>query len=1097
MNRMHKFIRVVAVVVSLAMLSTMATGCGKMRMARHQQRADQYFADGDYSRAEVEYLNVRKFDRTNSHAIARLSVIYYEQGRLALAYPFLTKAVGLLTNDMDLRVKLGTINLSLGRSKEAHDAAIMVLDKSPTNSEAPILLAESVASPTEWDQAQKRLEALSKRIGETAPVELGLGQLDMRVNDLKGAETAFRRAQELDSKSAAVYVALGNLYTAQNKFKEAEEALKTASSLAEPRSPARMSYARFKIAHNDLTEAKQLLDEITKSTPDYVPAWLSEAEIALAEKKYGDCETFLSRVFAHDPENYDGLLMQGRIALIENHPDKAIAEFEHMATMYKQSAQVQFHLALARLTGGDGEGAIKSLNQALTIDPTYTDAIMTLARLNIQKGNVDAAITSLTELVRRQPQLVQAQMMLADAYVGQNRLADALAVYSGLEKEFPKSPQIPLAIGSILSQQNKLVEARQSLQKALALAPYFPAATEQLVNLDIKEKKFSAALDRVKTEMAEDTNGVATQLLLAQIHIARADDTARKAAPDSARQKLEDIPGVGEDVNLAEAELLKAIDLKPDLTRPYLLLTELYVSTGKKQEALDRLTKVAAKTNSAPILVEIGRINDALTNYPAAAQAYEKVLAINPNFVPALNNLAYLYSARLNQLDKAYPLAQRAQQLDPNDPSTADTLGWILYKRGEYSRALSLLNQSASKTGAAPEIQLHLGMTQYMMGDEDAARTSLEQVVKSTKDFPEKQEASHALAVLNTDVKTADAKSVAELENRLQSDPNDLVAAKRLAMIYERGGALDKAAKAYEQVLKVNPQNAQIMGRLSQLYLSQNDTGKALDMAKQAHTIAPDDGEISWMLGRLVYRSGDYVWALSLLQDSASKLRDRRDVLYDLAWSYYSVGRVTDAEASMERALPALSGAALDDAKRFLAMVDALKTPIAADVATQASQVLSTNAGYVPAIMVLAVQQEQEGKYEDAKKSYEKALAGLPAFSLAARNLAVICAQHPGDDQRAYDAGMKARTAFPDDTSLASALGLLAYRRGDYSQAALLLKESSQKVTNDGRLLYYLGKADYQLKQKQESKEALQRALTLNLESDLAADARKVLAELK
>lgn len=1098
MNPINKVFRLAAAAVSVAMLSTLVTGCGKMRMARHQQRADQYFADGDLSRAEVEYLNVRKFDRTNSHAIARLGIIYYEQGRPAFAYQYLTKAVGLLTNDMDLRIKLGTINLSLGQSKEARDAANLVLDRSPTNSEAPILLAESVASPAEWDQAQKRLETLSKRIGDTAPVALGVGQLDMRANDLKGAETAFKRAQALDSKSSSVFLALGNLYTAQNKLKEAEEALKTASSLAEPRSPARMSYARFKIARGDLTDAKQMLDEITKATPDYVPAWMSEAEIALAEKKYDMCEEVLGRVFALDPNNYDGLLMQGRISLVQNHPEKAVAEFEHMATMYKQSAQVQFHLALARLAGGQVESAIKNLNQALSIDPTYSDAIMTLADLNIRKDNADAAIASLTELVRRQPQMAQAQMMLANAYLSQNRLNDALAVYARMEEEFPKSPQIPLAIGTILLEQtNKLVEARQSLQKALALAPHFPAAVEQLVNVDIKEKKFSAALDRVKTDL-EDTNGVATQMLLAQIHIARADDTAKKAGPDAAVQELENIPGVREDLGQAETELLKAIDLKPDFTRPYLLLTELYVSTGRKQEALDRLTKVAANTNSAPIYVEIGRIYDALTNYPAAVQAYEKVLAINPNFIPALNNLAYLYSERLNQPDKAYPLAEKAQQLAPDDPSTADTLGWILYKRGQYGRALGFLNQSTSKAGGTPEIQLHLGMVQYMLGDEKASRDSLERVAKSTKEFPDKQEAARALAVLDVDVKTADAKTVAELEDRLQSEPNDLIAAKQLGMIYERDGALEKAAKIYELALKANPQNIQIMGRLAQLYLSLNDTAKALDMAKQAHAIAPDDGEISCTLGRLVYRGGDYALALSLLQDGASKLRNRPDVLYDLAWSYYSMGQVANAERSMQQAVQALSGTKFEDAKQFLAMVDGARmTSGISEVAAQAGQILTTNSAYVPAIVVVAVQQEQEGRYDDAKKSYEKALAAYPGFSPAARNLAVICGRHPGEDQRAYDAGMKARSAFPDDASLSGALGLLAYRRGDYAKAAQLLNESVQTLNNDGQLLYYLGKADYQLKQKQESRDAFQRALKLNLESDLAADAQKALAELK
>ena len=64
-----------------------------------------------------------------------------------------------------------------------------------------------------------------------------------------------------------------------------------------------------------------------------------------------------------------------------------------------------------------------------------------------------------------------------------------------------------------------------------------------------------------------------------------------------------------------------------------------------------------------------------MENFPQARDAYEKVLSINPNFVPALNNLAYLDAERLNDLDKAYELARRARDLQGDDPAIADTLG--------------------------------------------------------------------------------------------------------------------------------------------------------------------------------------------------------------------------------------------------------------------------------------------------------------------------------------------------------------------------------------------------------------------------------------
>ncbi len=76
-------------------------------------------------------------------------------------------------------------------------------------------------------------------------------------------------------------------------------------------------------------------------------------------------------------------------------------------------------------------------------------------------------------------------------------------------------------------------------------------------------------------------------------------------------------------------------------------------------------------------------------------------------------------------------------------------------------------------------------------------------------------------------------------------------------------------------------------------------------------------------------------------------------------------------------------------------------------------------------------------------------------------------------------------------------MGLIVYRQGDYSQAAKLLQESARQKNGDAELMYYLGMAQYHLKNRVQSKTALQRALDLNLSGTLATDAKRVLAELK
>src|SRR5262249_1848281 len=159
----------------------------------------------------------------------------------------------------------------------------------------------------------------------------------------------------------------------------------------------------------------------------------------------------------------------------------------------------------------------------------------------------------------------------------------------------------------------------------------------------------------------------------------------------------------------------------PKLEGAYLLLAQLYVASNRQEEAIQKLNTFAEQNKSIPALMQLAGIHEQLKNFSAARDTYEKILAINGNFAIALNNLAIHYSEQLGQPDKAYEFAKKARDAAPNEPHISDTLGWISFKRGDYRGALPRLQESASKLDD-PVIQYHLGMAQYMLGDEDASR---------------------------------------------------------------------------------------------------------------------------------------------------------------------------------------------------------------------------------------------------------------------------------------------------------------------------------------------------------------------------------------
>src|SRR5208283_3109112 len=97
--------RLLSAGLAFGLLVSLTAGCGKARQAYHLQRADKYFAAGQYPHAEVEYLISLRGGGENAHAISRLGTIYYEEGRFPQAFRFVTRASALAPNDMDLHLK--------------------------------------------------------------------------------------------------------------------------------------------------------------------------------------------------------------------------------------------------------------------------------------------------------------------------------------------------------------------------------------------------------------------------------------------------------------------------------------------------------------------------------------------------------------------------------------------------------------------------------------------------------------------------------------------------------------------------------------------------------------------------------------------------------------------------------------------------------------------------------------------------------------------------------------------------------------------------------------------------------------------------------
>jgi len=211
------------------------------------------------------------------------------------------------------------------------------------------------------------------------------------------------------------------------------------------------------------------------------------------------------------------------------------------------------------------------------------------------------------------------------------------------------------------------------------------------------------------------------------------------------------------------------------------------------------------------------------------------------------------------------------------------------------------------------------------------------------------------------------------------------------------------------------------------------------------------------------------------------------------------MGKVMAAQTAMQNALQSnLSASQAAEARRMLDMITLVNDPAQAAGATaRVAEILKAEPDYAPALMVQAKIKEQAGDAATAAAACEKILARYQDFAPAQRELAILYSMDSTKVKSAYALAMKARDDFPDDLPLAKATGIIIFQQGDFSRAVNLLKECASKSGTDPEIFYYLGSAQFKLKDRVTSKANLQQALALKLAGQQADAARQMLGELK
>ena len=139
------------------------------------------------------------------------------------------------------------------------------------------------------------------------------------------------------------------------------------------------------------------------------------------------------------------------------------------------------------------------------------------------------------------------------------------------------------------------------------------------------------------------------------------------------------------------------------------------------QEAHDVLADGARRfPEDGDILYDQAMVAERLGRHEQMETLLRKVMTLSPDNANAFNALGYSLADRGIRLDEARQLIDRALALRPGDPFITDSLGWLMFRSGQFEEALRTLKEAYDKR-PDPEIGAHIGEVLWQMGQREEA----------------------------------------------------------------------------------------------------------------------------------------------------------------------------------------------------------------------------------------------------------------------------------------------------------------------------------------------------------------------------------------
>lgn len=378
--------------------------------------------------------------------------------------------------------------------------------------------------------------------------------------------------------------------------------------------------------------------------------------------------------------------------------EELLAQYQQLLALQPDNVPLLIGTGLLLQQQGDGQRALELAEQALTLEPHNTHALVLASGLMHHLGREQDALRLLEDRLTGEPHNTRLRLQYARLLI-MSDLEAAQREFQRLVDANPHDPDMLRALALVAEQRGDLATAEHSYQALIDLEQNTDAAHFFLGKLAESRDKPDEALKHYQSIGPGEEFAAANAQIFA-IYLAR----GQVASAANHYQRM---------INVVPTEQ------RDQLT---LIYSQRLNGAGLPDEALKVLNQPLAESpHNASLLYSRAMLHQQLGNYQLAEQDLRTIIDDDPDNAVALNALGYILTENTDRYSEAYELIKRAITLQPNDPATIDSLGWVHYRLGNLEIAIRYLRK-ALHIYPDHEIAAHLGEVLWMNDQQEEAR---------------------------------------------------------------------------------------------------------------------------------------------------------------------------------------------------------------------------------------------------------------------------------------------------------------------------------------------------------------------------------------